>query len=214
LVCVTNSNRRSFATITTIILAHTLGQYTHFRPQTSFCSPKFTSPTYNNWLHKKRNNTFTLPPTDVTFPAQVVKNPVHNHWWNFRLHERCNKEYLHHRIFPYGNLEVELLNIRPPTRKQELCQQLSDPDHLFKSYLRLQNFIQKSTAKNYTWFSWPIKYSNTTQLALIFNKSLANFPMIRWKANIKRSIPHSHTIFKNCRKHGWTKRSPPLKLTY
>ena len=62
------------------------------------------------------NNTFTLPPTKVTFPAQVVKNPVHNHWWNFGSHDQCSPGYLHHRIFPYGNSAIDLLKIRPPTR--------------------------------------------------------------------------------------------------
>ena len=121
------------------------------------------------------NNTFTLPPTKVTFPAQVVKNPVHNHWWNFGSHDQCSPGYLHHRIFPHGNSAIDLLKIRPPTRIQELCQQLPDADNPFQSYLHLQNFIHSRTAKNYTWFSWPTRYTNTTQPSINFQKFTSKF---------------------------------------
>jgi len=56
-----------------------------------------------------------------------------------------------------------------------MCQQLPDSDHPFKSYLRLQNFIQNNTAKNYTWFSWPIKYTNTTQPSINFQQFINKF---------------------------------------
>jgi len=160
------------------------------------------------------NNTFTLPPTEVTFPAQVVKNPAHNHWWNFRLHDQCNKRYLHHHIFPYGNLEVELLNIRPPTRTQELCQQLPDPDKPFKSYIRLQNFIQNSTAKNYAWFSWPTRYTNTTQPSINFQQFTSKFSNDTLESDYQAFTTPFTYYFQSCRKHEWMRRSPPLKSIF
>lgn len=136
--------------------------------------PQHTKIGYTSSICAQYNNIFTLPPTDVTFPAMVVKHSIQNPQWNFRQHQRCTPADLHKDIYPYGNLEIQLLNIRPPSQSQELCQHLPDPDNPFKSYIHLQNFIQNRTARNYTWFSWATKYANTSQQSITLQQLTRN----------------------------------------
>ena len=139
--------------------------------------PQYTSIEYTGDIGAQFNNTFTLPPTDVTFPAKVVKRPVHNHEWNFWQRERCTPADLHKYIFPYGDFEAQLLNIRPPTRTQELCQKLPDLDNPSHSYTQLQKFIQNRTATNYTWYSWASTYTNETQQSISLQQLTGNLTM-------------------------------------
>jgi len=111
--------------------------------------PKHTSIAYLTDGQSHYNATFTIPPNLVIFPAEVQTYEVQNHHWIYNKNWECGFQQLHQRIFPYGDFEISLLNIRPPSHPQEICKRLPDPENPQLSYALLAHEIRNNIPIDY-----------------------------------------------------------------
>jgi len=116
--------------------------------------PRHTTITYQNNLEFLYNSNFTRPSTSNTYPAQITPNFQTNHRYSYFQHSHCSFTDLHKNLYPFGEHEIELLNILPPPNPREFCRNLPDPDRPVESYQQLDDKLINLTMTNHTWFSW------------------------------------------------------------
>jgi len=60
------------------------------------------------------NSTFTASPISPNYPAGITMNPVSLVNWRCSQASECTTEHLSSKIFPYGKLELALLQVERP----------------------------------------------------------------------------------------------------
>ena len=150
--------------------------------------PQYTPIAYPSQIGAQYNATLTIPPHRATFPAEVQTYQVNNHHWQYQRYWGCQSHHFQY-IFPCGDFEVSLLNIRPPTYTQDFCQKLPDLENPYHSYTQAASLIQKRMAINHTWYSWPTLHANTTQPSISLQQSFGNYSMAELISDYQQLTP-------------------------
>ena len=158
--------------------------------------PQYTPIAYPSQIGAQYNATLTIPPHRATFPAEVQTYQVNNHHWQYQRYWGCQSHQLHQYIFPCGDFEVSLLNIRPPTYTQDFCQKLPDLENPYHSYTQAASLIQKRMAINHTWYSWPTLHANTTQPSISLQQLFGNYSMAELISDYQQLTP-AVTYYRN-----------------
>ena len=103
------------------------------------------------------NSTFTASPISPRYPVGITMNPVSLVSWRCSQASECTIEHLSSRIFPYGKLELALLQFERPQSSLELCNSLPKPDNAVSSYKKLDRAIRNKIGRHWRWYSWPEK---------------------------------------------------------
>jgi len=122
--------------------------------------PRHTTTTYQNNFEFLYNANFTRPSTSNSYPAQITPKLQNNRRYSYLQHNHCSFTDLHKNLYPFGEHEIELLNILPPPNPREFCRNLPDPDQPEASYQQLDDKLIDLTMTNNTWFSWSAELDN------------------------------------------------------
>jgi len=122
--------------------------------------PRHTAITYKNNLEFLYNSNFTRPSTSNAYPAQITPKLQPNHRYSYLRNGHCSFTDRHKNLYPFGQHEIELLNILPPPNPREFCRNLPDPDRPVESYQQLEDKLINLTMTNHTWFSWSAELDN------------------------------------------------------
>jgi len=98
------------------------------------------------------NSTFTTSPVSPQYPGGIVMNPVRLVTWWCTQTSKCTPSYLKAKIFPYGKLELALLQVEKPKNRLELCAFLPNADNTLTSYERLYRTIMNKLNQQLKWF--------------------------------------------------------------
>jgi len=120
-----------------------------------------------------------MPTYDHTFPRGVALKPLHITDPLPRYNTVCNKQHSQRFIRPYGEFEIRLLKITPPTNENDYCRQLPDVTEPLMSYRELENFVNNKTHNPLTFSSWSTSLDDHQH---------KNFPM--GSTNSNTSLPH------------------------
>jgi len=136
------------------------------------------------------NSTFTASPTSPNYPAGIIMNPVGLVGWQCSQESYCTAEQLNSRIFPYGKLELALLQVEQSQSPLELCSFLPKSDNPVNSYKKLDRTIRNKIGRRWKWYSWPEKASvNITNVEADahFNTILSRDDFIRYDGNTNQA---------------------------